>query len=367
MNYSIAFDGDIFVRQQNGGISVHFYYLIKNLSKTRNVFVFYHSFNRSKVLRNYYFRQLLDNNSIVIREYSDIIELKRMTYAYKISIMAATYYSLAPLLLGIPTIYTFHDAAAIRYINKYFTASRTLAIIAQFITLNLATGISSISEYSMTELLRYYLFFPFMRKKAIRVTGNSSSLRLSEFNPKPKPNHKNQMIHLLYVGTRKNYKNFLSVLPAINKLQENFPCFLHICGGSDLSAIELESLYSNKIKFSFTKNPSTNQLQTAYQQADIFIHSSLYEGFGITILEALTHSLLTVAVKIPPVYHLAGDSIIYSSSGSSADLYSALHQAFTLLPDQRLALLESGYTKASEFTWDSVSIKFDALALSVLK
>ena len=114
-------------------------------------------------------------------------------------------------------------------------------------------------------------------------------------------------------------------------------------------------------------NLSSSQLVDAYSQADIFIHSSMYEGFGITILEALSHSLLTVAIKIPPVYEIAGDSIIYSKSNSPKDLYLALRNAMSISPELRFKLLESGYNKASKFDWQSVSQKFDALVLDVLK
>ena len=325
MKYTIAFDADIFARQSNGGISVHFYHLITNLSRFRSVFLFYHSSKSKLIQKNSYFKLLSENKSIFVYKYSSLIGLKRVLINAQISIIAATYYSLVPLILGLPTIYTFHDAGQIKFIYKYFTLSRCLAFIAQTLTLNQASGISSDSQFSKAELLRYILIFPLFRNKPIYVTGNSSSLPLPPFSPKPDLN--DSSLHLLYIGTRSFNKNFLSIIPAIAQLQNDIPCTLTISGGPLLSPKEINLLNSFDIKYTFQNNPSSPQLVQFYRQADIFIHSSMYEGFGITILESLTHSLLTVAVKIPPVFEIAGDSIIYSESNTSIDIYHALRKA----------------------------------------
>lgn len=88
----------------------------------------------------------------------------------------------------------------------------------------------------------------------------------------------------LYVGVRKGYKNFdFLIRPAIFEKIEQ----LVLVGGKNLSKEELNRIKSigveNKITHIF---PTDSQLKYIYENAEALISTSLYEGFGLPLLEA---------------------------------------------------------------------------------
>jgi glycosyltransferase involved in cell wall biosynthesis len=95
---------------------------------------------------------------------------------------------------------------------------------------------------------------------------------------------------LLYVGGRKGYKNFAALLCAYsgsNWLRENF--FLLCFGGGNFTAEEKVAIsragVADRVKYGGSSDP---ELANCYRHASILVYPSLYEGFGIPPLEAMS-------------------------------------------------------------------------------
>lgn len=152
---------------------------------------------------------------------------------------------------------------------------------------------------------------------------------------------------LLYVGQRRGYKNFST----LRKAYENDPR-LHtthdlVCfGGEPLPA--QERISKGRI---LTMGGSDSLLADVYRRASVFVYPSLYEGFGLPLIEAMALGCPVVTTTGGSIPEVAADGAAYFE-GDSAD--SLAETVAGLLEDEssRAELVRSGSVRASFFSWD---------------
>ena len=74
-------------------------------------------------------------------------------------------------------------------------------------------------------------------------------------------------------------------------------------------------------------HPFTNHVQTYYSQAQVYVLSSRWEGFGLVLVEAMSHGLPVISSNIPTSHELLGDFGIFFKNGDIIDLSSKLEEA----------------------------------------
>jgi mannosyltransferase len=164
-------------------------------------------------------------------------------------------------------------------------------------------------------------------------------------------------LRILYVGLRGGYKNFANGIQAlgqcVTRLRNSrlLPSLaLSIVSKEPLSKPEVGYLESLNICFEVYEFVSTQDLLLLYASSSLLLHTSVYEGFGITILEAMQMGCPVLAVDIPSVREVASDTIFYSSGGSVASLSNSLAP---LLVDKSLLFSKvwSAKKRAQSFSW----------------
>src|SRR5690606_7710587 len=104
--------------------------------------------------------------------------------------------------------------------------------------------------------------------------------------------------YILYVGARNGYKNFVRFLKACALVLHQEKDLKVLCaGGGAFNLAERELLLRLKLSDSVRQmEVSDGQLKTLYENAELFVYPSLYEGFGLPLLEAF-HNNCPVAVS----------------------------------------------------------------------
>lgn len=93
-----------------------------------------------------------------------------------------------------------------------------------------------------------------------------------------------------------------------------------------------ENLYRELIKkYSLeervTIHPFTNHVQTYYSNAQVYVLSSRWEGFGLVLIEAMAHGLPVVSSDLPTSKEIMGDFGLYFKNGDVEDLAERLEEA----------------------------------------
>lgn len=160
---------------------------------------------------------------------------------------------------------------------------------------------------------------------------------------------------ILYVGRADPYKNLVGLVEAFAQVvrRHSGPVRLVIAGPPDPRYPEAERRAVDlaiRDRVQWTGYLDDAQLVRVYQRARVLAMPSLYEGFGLPVLEAMACGTPVVCSAIGALEELAGDAALLTAPGRSDALADAL---LRVLADPGLAadLRRKGLDRAARFTW----------------
>lgn len=176
--------------------------------------------------------------------------------------------------------------------------------------------------------------------------------------------------YIYFIGTLEPRKNLSTLLKAYLQLPDAIRKeYSLILGGSkgwknealQESLRKAEESGENVRHIGFVDQADSPAL---YQKADVFVMPSLYEGFGIPILESMASGTPVVASNIPVLREVGGDAAIYASPDSVSDFRDKILAAlkFTTSPEWRARAKEN----AARFSWEDNTDKIIATTNSLL-
>jgi len=101
----------------------------------------------------------------------------------------------------------------------------------------------------------------------------------------------------------------------------------------------------------FTGYVSQEKLPCLYRNADLFVFPSLYEGFGLPVLEAMACGTPVITSNTSSLPEVAGDAAVLVDPYSVEDIADAMERVLTD-PDLRTELSRKGKERAKQFTWE---------------
>jgi glycosyltransferase involved in cell wall biosynthesis len=100
----------------------------------------------------------------------------------------------------------------------------------------------------------------------------------------------------------------------------------------------------------FTGYLSDKDLSLLLSHAMIFVFPSLYEGFGLPVLEAMSNGIPTICSNVASLPEVAGDAALFFNPGSLDEITKVL-QSLIADPDLRDELIAKGYKNVQRFSW----------------
>jgi len=153
---------------------------------------------------------------------------------------------------------------------------------------------------------------------------------------------------VLFVGIRGAYKNFAAVVDAISGLRD---VDLVCVGGGEFARSEIDMM-ERRIPGRYRSSGylSTAALNLEYNRSLCLAYPSLYEGFGIPILEAMRAGCPVVAVNRSSVPEVAGDAALLLQRGDADEIRTAIQSI--MVSSTRNDLVRRGRARAAKFGWD---------------
>ena len=241
-------------------------------------------------------------------------------------------------LIGCKSVLTVHDTVMIDYNTKSFFKRKIMEFVWLRIPLLFATKIVCISDATRKSIQR------FTKRKDIIVVHNAVSpeFHMAVMNhPTDRPN-----ILILGVKANKNVERTLKALAGIH-------CHVTIIGKLSQNIINL--LNELKIEYSNKLNLTDEEITVEYAKSDIVSFISLFEGFGMPIIEANKVGRPVICSNIEVLKEVAGDSALFVDPINIAEIRNAFVK---LISDRNLqqALVEKGFKNAGRFNPDEQSM-----------
>jgi len=257
---------------------------------------------------------------------------------------APTSYLTPALLKDIPFVFVVHDLISFLYPKNHKFKPKLIERFFLPRILNKAKFIVVVSENTKKDLIS---LFPHIDPSKIKISYCGANLE--EFKPADK---KENLI--FSVGTLIPRKNFKTLIKAFNKIKDDIPHTLKIAGGEGEAVNELNELAGEKVELlGYT---SHEQLRELYSKADIFVYPSLYEGFGIPVLEAMASGCPIICSNRSSLPEVIGNCGIKFDPENTEELSQKI-LTLAKKPDEKKRLKKCGIERAKDFSWIKVAEK----------
>ena len=233
-----------------------------------------------------------------------------------------------------------------------------------FSRLGEAEKIIAISGFTRKELLKFYPLDP--NRIAVIPQGvdhDRFSSEEQESDVRELESLGIEQPYLLCVATREPRKNMSILLEGyarsdrvLRAARQRIPTLV-IAGSSGWGRNEINKILEEgqiREKVILTGYLPDSVIPALYRHAMLYIMPSLYEGFGMPVLEAMSCGCPALLADIDAFREVAGDAAVYFNPRDSALL---ARQLVTLVGDHQLRaeLREGGFTRAEAYTWDATA------------
>jgi glycosyltransferase involved in cell wall biosynthesis len=261
--------------------------------------------------------------------------------------------SLAPYLKT-PTVITIHDLSTTLFPQHHTRMHRLFARLSLPRMARRASAIIADSESTRQDVITHLHIAP-SRVHAIHLAVNHS-----QFYPRDPIEARSKIAqalnittpYILAVGTLEPRKNLITLLEAYGQLSTDAP-MLVLAGArgwvdSPLFAAVQRLGLTQRVHF--TGHVADELLPSLYSAAQVFVYPSLYEGFGLPVLEALACGTPVITSNTSSLPEVAGDAATLVDPHNPDQLAEQLQHILSN-QNKRTELSVRGPARALQFTW----------------
>jgi glycosyltransferase involved in cell wall biosynthesis len=346
MNIQINYQ--IFFQQKNGGISSYYNNLLNEFKNLKVNATLNAPLN---IFQN--FNEIQKKFGLYIPKYPTYFKNSMEYLNYNLSeiymkskkpdIIHNSYYSKNILKKkNIKSIITVYDMITEVYANENLY-DKNLSIIKKN-SIDNSDHVICISQKTKEDLINY---FKIDEKKITVVYLGTNLIEKNSNKFFPKKNF------ILYVGGRREYKNFDNFIKAYSiskKINKEFTIVAF--GGEKFSKKDSDLIKKynlDKNQFSFISGDA-KLLQSLYLTAKLFVYPSLYEGFGLPILEAMANNCPTICSNTSSIPEVAGSAVKYFDPSDPENISDCMEKVI-FNSSISSELIIAGLNQTKLFTW----------------
>jgi glycosyltransferase involved in cell wall biosynthesis len=237
-----------------------------------------------------------------------------------------------PLRSSVPLVVTVHDLAVLRHPEAFNRWTRTYSPRVVPAVLRAAQRVIAVSQFTRRELVEL-LRVP---DEKIRVVPNAVGDEFTHEGPAESGDY------VLAVGTLEPRKNLDRLAEAVRRTDRE----LRVVGARGWGGVEVRGdgvLWLGEV--------DDAKLARLYRGAACFAYPSLYEGFGIPVLEAMACGVPVVTTRGAAMEEVADGAAVLVDARDPADIAAGIERAAA----ERDTLVQRGLERARGFRWDAVA------------
>jgi len=346
----VLYDGKIFDRQKAGGINRYFEKLIDHLPEfvePSMTLTRYPSqnFPQNEKLQRHIFNFAMPRPFRRISRSIQALHFESVRKAIQPDLLHMTYYDTLGgcenITDGTPLVLTVHDM--IHELFPDLLDRRGKHAMMKKRAIDRADAIVCVSHKTRADLLDR---FPECESRTAVVYHATD---LGEIEPE---DWQPERPYFLYVGSRISYKNFDGLLDAFQKVVARKPDVQLRLVGPEFSRPEIARIGSLGLEGHILNHGVVDdyRLSCMYRKSVAFVYPSLYEGFGLPLLEAMSCETPVIASNTSSIPEVASDAALLFDPHSKTDLTEAI--LFLLdNPSLRQQMIQEGKNRCKFFSW----------------
>jgi glycosyltransferase involved in cell wall biosynthesis len=258
-----------------------------------------------------------------------------------------------PLITSRKTVWVMHGGAQFVVPQAFKWSDRLYFKIANRLYAKKATAIITMTKIGANDIVKYMGADP-NKMHVIHEAYNEQCKMLSKEQTQPiREKYSLPEKFILFVGGLTPLKNFGNLLRAYQMIQDSIPHKLVVVGFkrwkflNDLRLIDQLGL-NNKVIF--TGFALDEEIPAFYNLADLFMFPSLYEGFGIPVLEAMACGCPVITSETGCSPEVAGNAAILIDPYNPEQIAGVIKKVLTD-SEEKNRLIEKGLNRVKQFSW----------------
>ena len=253
---------------------------------------------------------------------------------------------------GIPSITTIHDLIFLRFPNFYKKIDRNFYLSFSKSSCERATKILAISQQTKSDIIHFLGIAPEKIEVIYQTCNQLFYEKTNEAHKQAVRQKFNLPVQfILSVGTIEQRKNQMALLKGV--VDEKLDIPIVILGRPRLKEYKKvmdEFILESGIRkqLIFLQGTNTEELQAIYQMAEIMVYPSLYEGFGLPVLEAQASGCPVITSNVSSLPEAGGKGAIYIDPRNSEQIGHEIRRLLTN-SDLRKQIVQKGNENALLF------------------
>ncbi len=247
----------------------------------------------------------------------------------------------------VPTVVTVHDIGFVHHPESVSPAIRRMASILPTV-LRRAAVVIAVSNFTRDELATW---LPDVADRIVVIPNGSHRRSIAPSDPGLEPGPP----YALMLGSLEPRKNVALALDAVRVLRDRGTGLRLVLAGSASPRFDLPANLGKRglgpPEVVNTGYVDDAQMAALMAGARLLVFPSLYEGFGMPIIEAMESGVPVVAVRAGATPEIAGDAAVLVEPGDAEGFADAMQQVATD-EELRARLIAAGRIRAAGFSWD---------------